>query len=279
MKWFMITAAQVFIISILFYPVQLTGQDVAIWATDTMLCCGETTQLFASRGGDTTENLTYTWSSDPQTMGWPTNEQNPTIQPEITTVYTVTVSDGSTIEQESITVVVYYPPSVDLGGDISACIYDSVVLTANVPDMQYEWSNGSRERNIKVGSTGIGIDVQQVWLEVTCEAGCIGRDTIMVAFEFSECTYQVSEQEKKSKISVYPNPSHGRIKVQIREAGENLQLTVFNLQGQKIINRYRHLSHWGDVEEQIDLSACPQGIYFLRLVNDREVYQEKILVE
>ncbi len=279
MKTFLKATAQVLLLSVLLTPIQLTGQEIEVWATDSALCCGSTTQLFASSGDDTTGTYTFSWSSDPQTPGWPTTEQNPVVNPGATTVYTVTVSDGSTFEQESLTIEVYYPPVNDLGGDITSCIYDSVVLTANIADMEYHWSNGSLDRSIKVGCTGIGIEVKQVWLEIICEAGCIGRDTVQLTFDYSECFYSVEEQKENPNISVYPNPSNGLVMVKVKDAGENIQIAIYNLQGQRLLSRYRHLSHWGNYEEQIDISAYPKGIYLLRVVNDREVYQEKILVE
>ncbi|MDY0077635.1 MAG: PKD domain-containing protein, partial [Bacteroidales bacterium] len=67
------------------------------------ICSGATAQLSATGSGG---NLiyTYSWSSNP--AGWTSTEQNPVINPTVTTDYTVTINDGYNTATSSVNVFV-----------------------------------------------------------------------------------------------------------------------------------------------------------------------------
>jgi hypothetical protein len=76
-------------------PVILTVGDtlsVAAYADPSLICLGESTQLFAEVTGGS-ENCTYSWTSYPE--GFSSTEQNPIITPDETTSYFVEVFDDS----------------------------------------------------------------------------------------------------------------------------------------------------------------------------------------
>jgi hypothetical protein len=74
-------------------------------------------------------------------------------------------------------------------------------------------------------------------------------------------------------VNIYPNPSSSLITVETpATAGKNTFLTIFNISGQQII------SH--QITKQltaVDLSGLPQGIYFVRIKDDKTVRVEKII--
>ncbi|EDP69711.1 CHU large protein; uncharacterized [Flavobacteriales bacterium ALC-1] len=105
--------------------------------TDQQICEGESITLTASGG-------TY--------YAWSTGETTETIEvtPDITTTYTVTVSDdfGQT-DDASVTVTVNTIPVADAGEDQTICEGESIILTAT-GGTSYLWSNGETTESIEV---------------------------------------------------------------------------------------------------------------------------------
>ena len=82
----------------------------------------------------------------------------------------------------------------------------------------------------------------------------------------------LDENETAAPVSVYPNPTTGRVTV----TGENLQRAdVINILGQRVLS----IQGKGD-ELQLDLSRLPAGVYTLRVtMEDGSVYSDKVVKE
>jgi hypothetical protein len=73
------------------------------------------------------------------------------------------------------------------------------------------------------------------------------------------------ETVAEMKISIYPNPTHGILKVNIsgKEIPENAQIHLYTING-TLIGQWRNLS----VSNTIDISSHPSGNYLMRIVLD-----------
>lgn len=87
---------------------------VAATATPEVICFGESTDLYAYTTGGAGA-YTFTWTSNP--AGFESNIQNPTVVPDITTTYFISVFDGQITVNSSITVVVKPVPTAVAGDD------------------------------------------------------------------------------------------------------------------------------------------------------------------
>ena len=69
-----------------------------------------------------------------------------------------------------------------------------------------------------------------------------------------------SESLGQHRITIYPNPTDGRISVEITGAGslEESAITVYGIMGNMVYNDSEI-----DVENEIDLTTCPDGMYIL----------------
>lgn len=101
------------------------------------ICQGANTTLNATGGNN---SFTYQWS--PAAGLSNTNSANPMASPTITTLYTLTVSNGVCSTTITTTVNVIPPPTVNAGSDKEILKGNSVLLDAVVTgnNLQYSWS-------------------------------------------------------------------------------------------------------------------------------------------
>ena len=68
------------------------------------------------------------------------------------------------------------------------------------------------------------------------------------------------------KTNVYPNPSAGIFTLNIdHDYSGQLELEVYNASGALV---KREIRSWSGQEETIDLSAVPEGMYYLKIKGD-----------
>lgn len=75
---------------------------------------------------------------------------------------------------DSVLVIVNNTPIVDLGNDTTICDVDSILLEANINNVQYLWNGVDTASSILVNSQGENI------IKVTNDKGCVGKDTVEV---------------------------------------------------------------------------------------------------
>jgi hypothetical protein len=88
------------------------------------------------------------------------------------------------------------------------------------------------------------------------------------------CNWFLSEIEHAQPLisSIYPNPSSNFITVSSTAFIENTQLSIFNISGKKVMERQLNGN-----ETQINISALPRGVYFVRLQNEKMVEVGKMV--
>ena len=116
--------------------VTVIGSVNASAGDDANICEGESTILTASGGDD------YLWSTGETTASI-------TVFPDITTTYTVVVSNSVTSDSDEVTVFVTEIPDVEAGDDEQINLGEYVTLSATGADT-YLWSNGATQPNIAV---------------------------------------------------------------------------------------------------------------------------------
>ena len=126
-----------------FMTVIVSGDSLTIEvaATPDVICYGETSTLAVTAHGGN-GNYTYLWTSEPE--GFTSDEAIINVNPEVTTTYTITVSDGQSSVSNSVTVNVNELPITEAGNDIEIYPTLSVTLngsvTGNSNSYSYLWS-------------------------------------------------------------------------------------------------------------------------------------------
>lgn len=129
---------------------------------DTTICAGETVTLTAT--SDSTG--TFTWST--------TDVGNSiTVTPLATTVYYVTLDNGTCTGEDSVTVTITTAATGSVSGDTNICAGESTTLTASGGNT-FDWSTGDNTAAITVSPT----TTTQYFVGVSNGGGCI--DTVYV---------------------------------------------------------------------------------------------------
>ncbi|MBK7175369.1 MAG: T9SS type A sorting domain-containing protein [Bacteroidales bacterium] len=232
------------------------------------LCLGESTRLLPlSEGGS--GNYSYTWTA---TGGYSSTQSEPTVTPNQTTTYKLTISDGFTQDFDSVTVFVNPLPFINLipqgahiwnGDTIMACIFDTLTISAVNPNATYLWSNGANTPEIQSATTGIAFDMLSYSVDVLNSlTGCSNTGNITIIYTYSECTYGTSEQESQLPVKVFPNPGNGYIHCEIGNLNKDIDLEVFNVQG--VLLHKQKINKKDASSLSLDLSHKPSGVYILR---------------
>jgi hypothetical protein len=82
-----------------------------------------------------------------------------------------------------------------------------------------------------------------------------------------------------SYISIYPNPNTGIFTLEMKQAVfTKAEAEIYGALGQKIWNRNIEPLN-GSVNETIDLTGRPHGLYYLRIITREEVFYKTIIIE
>jgi hypothetical protein len=244
--------------------ISVTGSPLACnpAAFPAILCKGETVKLHAMVGGGS-GSYTYTWTSTP--AGFNSQETDPQVIPDETTNYILTVSDGFNSSTGQVNVQVKpVPVLVNWPSDTTACIYDKIILDAGNPGSSYYWSNGAITQTIEVETTGIGFDMQVYRVKILNEYGCADSAVSRITFSFSACT-AIEEVLQDGNLSVFPNPGNGRLHLEVRFAGEFLEVNISTIVGQTVLADRLEFSGGNLLSRDYDLTRFPKGLYLVTI--------------
>ena len=83
----------------------------------------------------------------------------------------------------------------------------------------------------------------------------------------------VGIEESNLTIAVYPNPCHGMLRLSVNN-GQSFEYRVYDLLGQTMIS-----GHSQGQETVVDLSKCPEGIYFVSVIQNGKLFVKKVFVD
>lgn len=82
------------------------------------------------------------------------------------------------------------------------------------------------------------------------------------------------EAESESQISMFPNPSGGKFTISNKE--EITSIEIYNLHGEII---FTDAEFNKQTSIDIDLSVFPCGVYIVKLINGKRIYNQKIVIQ
>ena len=233
----------------------------------TTICYGDSVLIIANIDA----GLTYQWKKDGVNISGATDTL---IYAKQDGAYTVTTTNINSCSNTSTPIIVTVNPLpvIDLGPDSTICETHQIILDAGAGMDSYLWSTGDTTQTIMVDSSGIGIGNKDFSVIVT-QQGCDNSDTIKVTV--MDCS-GISENIKPFGINIYPNPSQGKINIDIPDGLDGLEITVFNSIGQKILSEL--ITSQTETIKTIDLSELPKGLYYIGLKSEGEQQFSKVIL-
>ena len=78
-------------------------------------------------------------------------------------------------------------------------------------------------------------------------------------------------------MQVFPNPSAGKISIQVKEQEKAFHINIYNLIGEMIYHWESGAGNSASIE--VDLSRKPDGVYFVELDTDQANTVRRIVID
>ncbi len=232
---------------------------VALSANDYELCAGQSTHLFSFVDGVFDGPITYSWSPG---LGLSDSTiAEPLASPELSTEYSLIVSDGTNSADTSIYITVFPVP------DVPVIMINADTLISSAPTGN-QWFNAQGPILGAIYSEYVPTSSGDFYVIAMDANGCVSEPSDVLHFVPLE-----NNLIKREQISLYPNPFTDKITFEIGGLESKLILEIFSIDG-KLQQRFEvHHTVGGMYQVEWDgknLSGeqVPPGSYQYRLYGD-----------
>ena len=215
--------------------------------------------------------FTYEWTTSSGELV--SNEANPSISPEVSTTYDVTVtnSNGCTASTSMYVCVIdarAFDKKGKYKGKVTVCHHTN-------------GKKGTKHVQINISSDAVmthltkhGIGTDHADSLGACNAVCVDNTNARSTSKTSFTTTSIEDN-----LSIYPNPSNGIFDIKLTSGNLQTELFLFDTTG-KLIER-TSISKENSAENIITMGNhnLASGIYLLKIINKEETIIKKLIIE
>ncbi|UKN00762.1 gliding motility-associated C-terminal domain-containing protein [Paracrocinitomix mangrovi] len=216
-----------------------TGVQAGFIASNSSLCLGECmTFTDTSSTGVNSWSWNFGGAVSPNT----TSDQNPTVCPNSTGTFTITliVSDGTSTDTTTQTIIVYESPVVDAGLDTTINIAQSVSITSTVSPSggTYSWSDPNDVDCDDCADVNVSPEETTTYiLTYTTADGCSASDSVVVTVDFTEAVGVPN--------GFSPNADSNNDVLYVKGSGiTSMTFVIYNRYGQKVFESTDQSQGW-----------------------------------
>lgn len=137
----------------------------------------------------------------------------------------------------------------------------------------YQWFDGKTTRLNNINTQDLGVGDHLVWVIVTDASGCKSSDTIWLHI----WPNSIKDIETVS-CKIYPNPAKDKVLIDLEGLnGNQAMISLTDVNGKEI----KHInisSYAGLLHQELDITACNKGIYFIKIYLGENWFIEKLVV-
>ncbi len=227
--------------------------SINVTASPTSICSQQSTTLSASGAN------TYTWNTS-------ANGSTIAVTPSVSTSYTVEGTDGNGCIGQSVHTTSVIIPSINVVSSSSVlCVGSSANISASGA-VTYTWNTSSNSSSISVSPSV----TTNYTVNGTDANGCIG--TSIFTQSVTVCNGVFSSNASNLNVVVLPNPSSGKVKVEVNSISSRIEISLVDQLGKLILQ-----TESTDNSMELDLSNLINGIYYLKVFSDNSFKTIKLI--
>jgi hypothetical protein len=208
----------------------------------------------------TSESYSYNWSTSNTTQNVTELEGN---------IYSVTVTDNTCIEINSITINESSVISITTSStdETSLGLNDGTVSasgTGGTGTLSFDWGvagTGASLSGLAPGSYGV---------EVTDQNGCSETQSVTVTEATSTGVNNISTS---NIVKIYPNPNNGKFVINMN-TNDLYYVSITNIVGQNVVS-----TTFTGITKEIQLNEVESGMYFVTVKNESFMFTERVIVK
>ena len=152
---------------------------------------------------------------------------------------------------------------------IYSTVTELVEVTICENDLPYHYVNGDIDTTFEVGTPQLSTFNFQLSTQYGCDS--IVSLTLIVNASDTDST-RIVDLDLGGRIRLYPNPTLGKVWIDVQNGVEIQQISIFDLAGREVkVPSLSVQSH-----SEIDLTDCVRGIYMVRIVTNEGILVRKI---
>ena len=222
---------------------------------------------FAPYSCDGNTHMCVTGGTPPYTYQWaPGGQTTPNITNCYPGTYTLTVADATGMAATAV-VLIFEPPVISFAinnASCKTCCDGSVQVMVSGGRAPYTYIPCDLEPKSMVNGLCVGC----YCFSVMDANGCIIKDTFCIDFQVG-----LSELYSSTGFSVYPNPAHNKLIIQLDHFNSNnTTLTIYNMLGETVLSKKLI-----DKIANINIDFLDNGVYFICIYNGKETIRQKII--
>jgi PKD repeat protein len=237
---------------------------VNINPSDNNICSGSvvqlTTQVFGGTG-----SYTYIWSSTP--AGFSSAIASPTVNPTESTVYYVTVSDGSSQGTASVNINVLPLPLAAFSYSANQLNVTFTSTSTNVSTFNWNFGDGN---NSNVQNPSHTYSQTGDYIVVLIATNSCGSDTVQQTIHVESSGI---ETNGLSNVNIYPNPVKDILTVAF-DKEQPAVISIISFDGRQLLTN-DYLSK----QCTVDITSLEQGIYVIVIKTGQGILKQMFVKE
>lgn len=184
--------------------------------------------------------------------------------------YCIVGNAMGSVTSDTAYISVHPLPIVEIVAPDTLYSHDTLVITAGSGFATYLWSTGETMESIVLYPQVLGTGWKEFSVTVTDAHGCQAADTILILI----VDVGIVEPLQEYDVSLFPNPASNQVYLHSPFASIE-KILIHNLSGQCM---YNHAGWQKQSEILLDISALPQGIYFVQIYTHHSIVNYKLMI-